>query len=62
MGVWYLGFVALCVLGGGVALPAVCLVALAGVWSSLIDRGRLAMGYLCPAAILLAVALGALLF
>ncbi len=62
VGVWYLGFVALCVLGGGVALPAVCLVALAGVWSSLIDRGRLAMGYLCPAAILLAVALGALLF
>ena len=62
IGLWYLGFFALCVLGGGVALPAIYLLALAGVWTGLLNRGCPAMGYLCPAVLLIFTAVSALYF
>lgn len=56
---WYLGALTLCILGSGMALPAICLTALAGIWSNFIEKGHLALGYLCPAIVLLIVTVGA---
>ena len=62
IGIWYLGFFTMCILGGGMALPAICLLALAGVWTSLIEKGRWAMGYLCPLVVLVLVTAGVFYF